>query len=225
MSSTRYEVEEFEELLLQKDLLLREVNHRAKNSIAMAISFLRLQKKEARGAEVADVLEEAIQRLDHLARVHDVLARRQGDQQTIDMAAYLQNLCLDLSAQGRKNVRIEVVAEPLELDGGQAINVALITQEAISNALKHAFPNGRAGIVRVQLDRVEDGGVTLVIEDDGVGLQKECRNSSMGIWLMSEMARSIGGTLTIECDRGTRIAAQFIPSVTKIEQSRSAARV
>lgn len=211
MSSANLQVEELEELLLQKSVLLHEVNHRAKNSITMAISFLRLQKRQHGASEVAEILEEAIQRLMHVARVHDILARRQGEQQTIEMAAYLRDLCLDLSALRCDNVRIELVAEPMELDGGAALNIALIIQEAISNALKHAFPDGRDGVVRVQLRRMNDNCVALVIEDNGVGLQTKRRNGSIGMRLMSEMARALGGVLTIDCDEGTRISAQFPP--------------
>jgi len=94
------------------------------------------------------------------------------------------------------------------LDVDRTINVALIAGEAITNALKHAFPNKRRGTIRVGLHRHGED-VLLSIEDNGVGLPATPRPGSMGMRLIEGMARSLNGTLIIEGDRRTRIAVRF----------------
>ena len=107
-------------------------------------------------------------------------------------------------------VPIELIrdADHLTLDVDRAINVALIAGEAITNALKHAFPDGRRGTIQVGLQRLGED-VLLYIEDNGVGLPNTARAGSIGMRLIDGMARSLDGTLTIERQKGTRIAVQF----------------
>lgn len=205
-------IREKDRLLGQRNVLLHEVNHRAKNSIAMAVSMLRLQMARQGNPGVSEALENAIQRLDHLARIHELLYRQDSnDLQSVDMAAYLTELCLNFGhLRSPEEHRIELTsdADDITLDVDRAINVALIAGEAITNALKHAFPDKRRGTVRVGLHQ-EGGDVLLSIEDNGVGLPATRRAGSMGMRLIEGMARSLNGTLTIEGDRRTRIAVRF----------------
>lgn len=203
---------EKDKLLGQRSVLLHEVNHRAKNSIAMAISMLRLQVARQGSPEVSEALENAIQRLDHLARIHELLYRQDSnDIQSVDMAGYLTELCRNfghLQSPGDYRIELTSDADDITLDVDRAINVALIAGEAITNALKHAFPNKRRGAVRVGLHH-EGDDVLLSIEDNGVGFPEQQRVGSMGIRLIHGMARSLNGTFTIESDRRTQIAVRF----------------
>ncbi|MBO1909379.1 PAS domain S-box protein [Microvirga sp. 3-52] len=205
-------VREKDKLLGQRSVLLHEVNHRAKNSIAMAISMLRLQMVRQGNPGVSEALENAIQRLDHLARIHELLYRQDSnDVQSVDMAGYLTELCLNFShLRSPEDHRIELTsdADDITLDVDRAINVALIAGEAITNALKHAFPDKRRGAVRVGLHQ-EGEDVLLSIEDNGIGLPATPRPGSMGMRLIEGMARSLNGTLTIEGERRTRIGVRF----------------
>jgi len=193
-------------------MLLHEVNHRAKNSIAMAIAMLRLQMRRHDNSEISAALDEAVQRLDHLARIHEILYRQDSnDVQRIDMAAYLSELCLNFARlRGLQNQQIDVVsdADDITLDVDRAISIALIAGEAISNGLKHAFPERQRGAIRVGLH--EDGAdIVLSVEDNGVGIAADRRAGSMGILLMEGMAKGLGGVLTVEGDRKTRVAVRF----------------
>jgi two-component sensor histidine kinase len=142
-------IREKDGLLVQRGVLLHEVNHRAKNSIAMAIAMLRLQIARQSKTEVSEALEDAIGRLEHLARIHEILYRQDSnDVQRVDMAGYLGELCRNFAhLQSTHDHRIEVTsdADDITLDVDRAINVALIAGEAISNAFKHAFPEPRRG--------------------------------------------------------------------------------
>lgn len=196
-----------QEVLDHQEAMLREVNHRAKNSVAMAIGLLRLQKKRSRAQDVRQALEQAIQRLHHLARIHDILSRQGNGSDLIDMPSYLAELCDSFSPVLTENVEIRLLADAIELPASRAAPVALIVGEAVSNAIKHAFPFGRSGIVRVTLSRHGDS-IALAVEDDGVG-KEQGRAGALGVRLMTEMARSLGGGLTITADAGTRVSTSF----------------
>lgn len=208
---------EKDKLLGQRNVLLYEVNHRAKNSIAMAISMLRLQMARQGDPGVSEALENAIQRLDHLARIHELLYRQDSnDVQSVDMAGYLTELCRNFGhLRSPEDHRIDLMsdADDITLDVDRAINVALIAGEAITNALKHAFPDKRRGAIRVGLHQAGKN-VLLFIEDNGVGFPATPRAGSMGMRLIEGMARSLNGTLTIEANRTTRIAVRFPAAVS-----------
>lgn len=197
------------EVLDRQETMLREVNHRAKNSVAMAIGLLRLQKQRSRALRVRQALDQAIQRLHHLARIHDILSRQQDSgSDLVDMPAYLAELCDSFLPVLAENVEIRLRADPIALNASRAAPIALIVGEAVSNAIKHAFPLRRVGIVRVSLSRDEDS-VVLSVEDTGVGSNAKVRAGALGVRLMTEMARSLGGVLTINSDAGTRVSTSF----------------
>lgn len=197
-----------QEALDHQESLLREVNHRAKNSLAMAIGLLQMQRRRSRAQRVRHALDQAIQRLHHLARMHDILARqRDSRSDLIDMTVYLKELCDSCLPLLAEKVELRLHADPVELNASRAAPVALIVGEAVTNAARHAFPLGRAGTVRVTLSL--DGDLAaLTIEDDGVGKGTE-RTGALGVRLMTEMARSLGGELTIDSGNGTRVSTSF----------------
>jgi two-component sensor histidine kinase len=198
-----------QEVLDYQETLLREVNHRAKNSVAMAIALLRLQKQVSRAPQVRHALDQAIHRLYHLARIHDILSRQQeSGSALIDMPTYLAELCDGFSPLVPEKVQLTLHADPLELEASLAAPVALIVGEAISNAIKHAFPRGRAGAIHVHLSRSETS-VALAIKDNGAGYSSKTPHS-LGARLMREMARSLGGVLTVEGDAGACVSTSFL---------------
>jgi two-component sensor histidine kinase len=192
--------DENDRLFTHNETALREVNHRAKNSLAVAISLLRLQSRRQSLPEVSKALEDAAQRLHHLARIHEMLSRVAGDDaQLVDMTAYIAELSGNFVHLERPDVRIELARAvvPIDLDCSRAIDLALFAGEAVSNALKHAFPGGMGGIIRVGLRR-EAGDVILTVEDNGVGIGSNQRPGSMGLPLMAELARGLGGAMRLE---------------------------
>jgi two-component sensor histidine kinase len=204
--------DENDRLFTHNETALREVNHRAKNSLAIAISLLRLQSKRQSLPEVSKALEDAAQRLHHLARIHEMLSRVAGeDAQLVDMTAYIAELSGNFVHLERPDVRIELAsaAGSIELDSSRAIDLALFAGEAISNALKHAFPAGAGGTIRVGLRR-EAGDVILTVEDNGVGVGLKQRPGSMGLALMAELARGLGGAMRLERKSSkTRVEVRF----------------
>lgn len=188
--------------------LLDEVNHRAKNSIQMAISLLDLQRLASPQPEVREALGQAIERLHHVARVHAMLYGHSPDEQSIDFAVYLRTVCAELLGAQSEHARVLVEADPLSLDTPRAINLALIAGEAITNALKHAFPDGRTGVVRVECRR-DDREATLTISDDGIGLSAANHEGALGMRLIGTLSKGIDGRVSFDGTNGTTVTVTF----------------
>jgi two-component sensor histidine kinase len=145
-----------------------------------------------------------------MGAVHALLTYRAADgPDGIDFPDYLRRLCREV-AEGLSgspgHVQVEVDAEDGEAVWGPDIVVplGLIAGEALTNALKHAFPEGRSGRVRVEL-RADGGGmVRLLVEDDGAGMPAERRAGSLGLRLIEMFAKQVKGRAAMEAGRGGR---------------------
>jgi two-component sensor histidine kinase len=124
-----------------------------------------------------------------------------------DVVTYLHE-AYDLTG----NVELHLSVEQIELDVAQAVPLGLIVNEAVSNALKYAFPGGRSGTVHLSLHRLPDGAFELIIADDGVGLPagyKPEGSRSLGMTLLEGFGRQLGGELRISGSPGTTIRLVF----------------
>lgn len=193
----------------ERGAMLHEVNHRAKNSIQMAISLLNLQRHASDDAQVRLSLANAVERLSHIARVHSMLYLRTPDQQVIDFGEYLKTFCAELREALAGDV--EVVCDSshkLTVDPSRAVNLALITSEGVTNALKHAFPDGRTGMISVDC-RTSDASGILTIRDNGIGMTNGTGDDTMGLKLVRTLVKGVGGKLRIDRAEGTRLRVTF----------------
>lgn len=198
--------------LATKDAVVKEVNHRVKNTIQTAVALLRLQRRAARSEEAKVVLDEAEKRLSVFSSIHQMLYQGASDSQRISMEAIMRGLAESLRksfADVSERVQLKVSVEPTALDPDRAIPLALIANEAITNAFKHGFPNGRSGTVQVRLQNSGDGVLCLVIDDDGVGMASHAGSDSLGLQLIRSFAKQLGGQLSIKGQGGTRIAVSL----------------
>jgi two-component sensor histidine kinase len=209
-----------------REAATQEVHHRVKNTLMATAAILRLQAKAVPSVEARSALEEALGRLGVLASVHELLYRATKDAGAVNMASLLHSLvdALRRSAYGADGrIRLRVSAdEGISLAPDSAVPLALIANEAVTNACKHAFPGGRAGEIEVRLDRQPDGGLTLAVRDDGVGLPAQGRDGSLGFKLMHAFARQVSATLTSSSEQGTTIALTLPHSRARAEQSDNA---
>src|SRR5690606_31254969 len=151
-----------------------------------------------------------------LALVHRKLYER-DDVRTIELATFLPDLCdmlrdlLEPETEAEVTLRLEV--EPTEVAADQAIPIALIVTEAVSNAFRHGFRAGRDGTVLVEPKPAGDETV-LVIADDGVGLAaveaQGAGTGGVGMTLITMLAKQIGARLAIEERGGTRVTLRFV---------------
>jgi two-component sensor histidine kinase len=198
-------------LLAEKDMLLREVHHRVRNNLQGIWAILRLEgARLGHNPEARDRIEAIAERIQAMGRIHQELYRS-GDLARIDLGAYLESVArglLDLHGRSR-DVRLDVEAEAVASDVDTALPLGLITNELTANALKHAFPDGRAGTLRIVLRRDGAGRVELTVLDDGVGHEPDEGKRGMGMLLVAALAQQIGARWSVDGGGGTTAAFSF----------------
>ncbi|MGA9139582.1 MAG: histidine kinase N-terminal 7TM domain-containing protein [Methanocella sp.] len=199
--------------LHEKEVLLKEVHHRVKNNLQIVSSILSLQSGSACSESQATLLRESQDRIRSMALVHEKLYRSR-DLSRINFGEYVHSLIASLArsyiASPAITTRIEVPDIYLDIDG--AIPCGLIINELVSNSLKYAFRDGRAGEVCVSLSRRE-GIYTLVVSDDGAGLPPDLdfRNTaSLGLQLVNTLVGQLEGTIELDSAGGTMFRITFV---------------
>jgi two-component sensor histidine kinase len=199
--------------LEEKEILLNEVHHRVKNNLQVIASLLRLQADASHEPAVIEALRESQNRVESMALIHEQLYGNH-DLRVVDMAKHAGLLLTNLlQSYGVDSDRISghVEIEPLPMGVARAIPAGLILTEFISNAIKHAFPGGRTGSIRVQGERSE-GRITLAVRDDGVGIPEYVepnRPGSLGLEIVSILSRQLKGTFGLERSGGATFRISF----------------
>ncbi|WP_240500158.1 histidine kinase dimerization/phosphoacceptor domain -containing protein [Sphingomonas montana] len=186
-------VAEKDMLLLQKDYLLKEVNHRVQNSLQLVSAFLRLQGRAVGDPVLSGHLEEAQRRLSAVALVH---RRLYSDDriETVDLARYVEDLCGEISGSmggdGDAN-RIRLDLAPVLVATDRAVTVGLILTELIINANKYAY-GGEAGPIMIGLEQ-HGSRFRLVVADQGRG--KTLSGKGFGTRMLTAMVDQLSGTI------------------------------
>ena len=209
---------EMREARERAEALLREVNHRVANSLALVGSFVFLQQKAlgAEQREARDALADVQVRIAAIAQIHRRLYTS-DDISVIEMDAYLQALIEELGtalcSQGTAHpIRLE--AEPVQMATDQAVSLGVIVTELVTNAFKYAYPAGEPGEIRVALRR-EPEALSLVVEDDGVGLTAgaQPKGTGLGTRIVRAMVSSLKASRRDDpSHRGTRVIMS-IPTI------------
>jgi two-component sensor histidine kinase len=191
-----------------RSLLLKETAHGVANNFATVAALLSMRSVLIDDAKAKQGLEEAVEQVKVMARVHRRLWARDQDV-SLDSAAYVRELCDDLGemTHGRPIV-IECQAGSRPLGMQQAVLLGLILNELVTNAVKHAFPANRAGRIRVRLE-VLGTQLRLSVEDDGVGFDLSARSGAelgQGQALLLGLAHELGGGLEV---RSTTSGSSF----------------
>ncbi|EWY36390.1 hypothetical protein N825_26965 [Skermanella stibiiresistens SB22] len=187
--------------------LFRELLHRDKNDFQLIVSILLMQKRGHQDPDARRGFDHVIDRVSAISLAHDQLSIQEGTG-NIDLARYLGALCGGLD-QRREGVAVHADLEPGELTHDRAVSLGLIVNELVTNALKHAFPDDRTGVVRVTFRADPNGEGRVGVADDGVGMGPP-RSGGSGIELVVTLARQIGGTVTQDdSDWGTSVTIRF----------------
>lgn len=197
-------------LFQQKDLLLKEMRHRIANSLQLIASILMLKAETVDSKESRAHLEDAHERIMSIATVQQQLDPV-GLGEDIEVAGYLSALCRSLAASmigGRKPITIETNIGTGAVSSDAAISFGLIATELVINALKHAFPDGRSGVVKVSY--YEEGrGWALSVSDNGVG-KKELRKTDrvgLGTSIIGALANKLHASIRTESSEvGTTVS-------------------
>jgi two-component sensor histidine kinase len=211
-------------LAAEREVLLREVNHRIGNSLQIIASLLHLQANSNPDENIKVALTSAMGRVAAVAQVHRRLYTSH-DLKSVLLNQYLEALLEDLrrSAEGNRMSRLDLKAEPVEIDPDRAVAIGIIVNELVMNAVKYAYPDG-PGPIHVEL-AVNGGNIELSIADDGVGLhaRTDPRSTGMGQRIVSAMALKLDAQAERDpTHAGTRIVLRFPREIPPAEKSRPA---
>ena len=201
------------QLLREKEWLLKEVHHRVKNNLQIVTSLLNSQLDIVGEGPVLEALLEGKHRIQAMAMIHQRLYNT-DEYSAVLMPSYISELVDYLKESFNPGTRIifKLSIEPVALNLSVAVPFALILNEAISNSLKHGFPDGREGTITVELQSVGGRTKVLRIADDGIGIPPsvdERNPNSFGLRLIRGFTSDISGTIKIERSNGTSIVIIF----------------
>jgi PAS domain S-box-containing protein len=207
-------VENMRASLREKEVLLREVHHRVKNNLQLITSLLALQAGQMRDSAIAGALTESRNRVRAMALVHENLYRS-SDLATIHLAEHVEAICAHLYRSygiDPNRIALDLRVADVALDLDRSMRCGLIINELVSNALKHAFPDGRSGRIEVELATDPSGECFLTVRDDGAGYPpnlepRQC--GTLGLQLVGDLTEQLGGTLTLDRDGGTSVRLRF----------------
>jgi two-component sensor histidine kinase len=197
-----------------RDVQLQEMQYRMKTTLQLAMSLFNLQRAQHQDPRLTAPFAASAQRLKVLALLHEVLDHA-SPEKNIDGAAYLHALRAAVIRTYRVDThRIALTAdlEPLALPLAQAQPCGLILNELLTNAVTHAFPKDRSGMVIMELRGSSEGSVMLRVIDTGIGVPAALdihRPTRLGWQLVTLLTQQLHGELALERDRGTRITVRW----------------
>jgi two-component sensor histidine kinase len=179
-------------------VLLKEISHRVKNSLQIVSSMLHLQASTADDEGITAQLADASSRVSAVGRAYERLAY-DGDVENIDLRTYLQAVCADaMNASCNCKLHFDG-ADGIWLYADRAISLALIVNELVTNAVKHAFPNGHEGHIFVRLVRQDANTALVSVRDDGIGLPPDfdlSMSKGLGMRIVAALAKQLGADIS-----------------------------
>ena len=189
--------------LERQQFLVKEMNHRVKNSLALVVGMLRLQAREKSSRNSPQQLEDATLRVGAIARVHEQLYQS-ADVERFDVGRYIEGICKDLSASFAQ-CEIHVQAQPgIVISTDRAISSALIVNELVSNAAKHAYQGHSAGNVWVNVATTGVDSFLIAIRDEGGGLPEGFQfgaGKGLGARMVRALAEQLNASLDVVAHR------------------------
>lgn len=197
----------------EREVLFKELQHRIKNSISVIASLVSLESSRAENSASAAVLGALEGRIAAIASLYDQLFRT-GETDRVDLDLYLKAVIEALfsgQAARDRGIRLDLDLEETWIEARRAVPLGIIANELASDCLKHAFPDGRGGTVRVSL-RTEGSEGVLAVRDDGAGLPAGFAvgaSGGLGLVLVDMLARQVGGSFEAASEGGAVFTVRF----------------
>jgi two-component sensor histidine kinase len=209
-------------LVNEKDWLIKEIHHRVKNNLQIVMSLLNSQSAYINNEFALNAIQESQHRVHAMSLIHQKLYNTES-LSSIDMSLYIRELVSYLgdSFETSQRIRFEFDLTSIEMDVSEAVPLGLILNEAITNSIKYAFPEGGPGIISISLSNIDSHQCLLIISDNGVGIPDHFNNKkpgSLGMSLMQGLSEDLEGNFSIENKNGTTIKVSFIHDLS-IKQS------
>jgi len=207
-------------LVQEKEWLVKEIHHRVKNNFHIVMGLLGTQSKYLKSEEAIQAITESQHRVHAMSLIHQKLYQS-DNLSAINMVDYIHELVNYLrdSFNIARSMQFNLQIESIQLDLTHCVPLGLIMNEAITNAIKHAFPDQKEGIISVVFKHVTENHLLLTILDNGTGVPSNLnleKPNTMGIKLMRGLIEDIEGTFSISNNNGTQITIDFIydPDIT-----------
>ncbi len=228
ITDTKMAENEIKESLKEKEVLLREIHHRVKNNFQIVSSLLDMIKMRTDNQEAIDLLTDARSKIYTMALVHTQLYEEERFDQ-IDMEKHIRQLVNHLSQvySGRgKSVSPTIQHGDVHLTVNQAIPCALVLNELVSNAFKHAFRAGEQGTVEISIQNSDHDMVTIRVKDDGVGIPEQLdidKTQTLGLKLTKNLVESqLKGEIQVNRDSGTEVIIKFKAAEQEVQHGKHA---
>ena len=200
-----------QQLLDEKQWLLKEIQHRVKINLHTIISLLEIQAAYLEN-DALKAIENSQHRIYAMSLIHQKLYQAENVK-TIDMSVYLPEFLryLDQSFEIYNRIQFILDIQTIHLGVSQAIPVALIINEAVTNSIKHAFPDNLNGLIEIIMHR-KANQVTLIVADSGIGIDETLLNApseTLGLKLMKGLSGDINASFAVEINKGTKITIVF----------------
>lgn len=206
--------EKIHNALKEKEILLKEIHHRVKNNLHVIASLLHLQAHTIKDPNLLEIFNDSQNRIYTMALIHEQLYQSE-DLRKVNLGKYIQRLIGNLCTSFRssyKSIKLVVEAEPLSLNLETAIPCGLIINELVTNAYKHAFPDGECGEIKIQLFQSENEQLNLIVADNGIGIMETVNwenPTSLGLKLVQILAKQLKGNLDFDFQSGTCVKLSF----------------
>jgi two-component sensor histidine kinase len=202
-----------QELVDSRELLIKEIHHRVKNSLQVIMSLLNTQSDYSNSEQAFLTIQESRQRLYAISLIHQKLYYT-ASLTLVKMDTYIPEL-IDFLRDGyveKERIRFELSLQAIELDVTQALPIGLILNEGVTNSIKHAFPDKRAGTIKISFTAGPERQLTFIMEDNGIGIPADAellKNDSMGVQLMHTLSLQLGGEITFASENGLKVIVTF----------------
>ncbi len=206
---------EIKKSLKEKEILLSEIYHRVKNNMQVIVSLLRLQSRYVKEEKYREMFKESQNRIVSMSLVHEKLYQSE-DLTQIDFNEYIKDLVKGLIQSygaNRCNIALNIDVDTISLGIDLAIPCGLIINELVTNSLKHAFPEGRKGEIKIFLRSTEEYKIELVVGDNGIGMSEDLdfrKTKTLGLHLITMLAENqLHGDITLNRSEGTEFIIKF----------------
>lgn len=206
--------EQIKTSLNEKEVLLQEIHHRVRNNMAIASAFLSLQTKRVQCQDDLALIQDSRDRIYTMALVQEKLYRT-SNFTDVDFAGFIEDLAAKLIssyADYPNQINLKIQTGEVELNITNAIPCGLLVNELLSNAIKHAFPQGRQGEVDIKLHKDNNTQVILTISDDGVGFPDDIDFKEMdtvGMQIVHSLVKQLNGTIELNRTHGSTFILSF----------------
>lgn len=207
ITEKRQAEKQIRESLAEKELLLKEIHHRVKNNMQIVSSLLKMQTRYVEDEKLLEIFRESQNRINAMATIHSILYASDNFA-TINFGKYIRDMAKQLFRSYNTNpgISLELKADDCLLSIDTVIPCGLMINELISNALKHAFPEGRRGEILIEMNQ-SASGIEMRFVDNGVGFPEnlDFRNTkTLGMRLVSMLVKQLGGSIELIRNGGAR---------------------